>query len=69
MVKNWLSMQGSRGMQPPNREEATHPLTSKEWRRPVLQRLPISATAGGGGKTAFNEGGGQGKGDAGDQAS
>ena len=34
----------------------------REWRRPVLRKLPIAATAGG--KTGGNEGSGQGKGDA-----
>jgi len=33
-----------------------------EWRRPVLRKLPIAATAGS--KTGGNEGSGQGKGDA-----
>jgi hypothetical protein len=32
----------------------------KEWRRPVLRKLPIAATAN---KTEGNEGSGQGKGD------
>jgi hypothetical protein len=32
----------------------------KEWRRPVLRKLPIAATAA---KTNGNEGSGQGKGD------
>jgi hypothetical protein len=32
----------------------------KEWRRPVLRKLPIAATAN---KTMGNEGSGQGKGD------
>jgi hypothetical protein len=32
----------------------------KEWRRPVLRKLPIAATAH---KTTGNEGSGQGKGD------
>jgi len=34
--------------------------TEKEWRRPVLRKLPIAATAN---KTEGNEGSGQGKGD------
>ena len=36
----------------------------KQWRRPVLRKLEISATEGSG-KSQLDEGGGQGKGDAG----
>jgi hypothetical protein len=34
--------------------------TQREWRQPLLRRLPIAATAA---KTEGNEGSGQGKGD------
>jgi hypothetical protein len=37
--------------------------TLKQWRRPVLRKLAISATENS--KTSLNEGGGGGKGDAG----
>ena len=36
----------------------------KEWRQPALRKLPIAAASVGPVKPAFNEGGGQGKGNA-----
>ena len=38
--------------------------SQKEWRQPVLRKLPIAATAGNASKQGGNEGTGAGKGDA-----
>ena len=45
------------------KKEVREEVTLKQWRRPVLRKLAISATEQG--KTTLNEGGGGGKGDAG----
>jgi hypothetical protein len=45
--------------------ENTPKSARKEWKRPELRKLPISATAGAPGKGTGNEGGGAGKGDEG----
>ena len=45
------------------KNEVREGATLKQWRRPVLRKLAISATEQG--KTTLNEGGGGGKGDAG----
>jgi hypothetical protein len=46
------------------KNEVLEGATLKQWRRPVLRKLAISATEAGKGATG-NEGGGGGKGDAG----
>ena len=46
------------------KNEVLEGATLKQWRRPVLRKLAISATEGTG-KSMQDEGGGQGKGDAG----
>jgi hypothetical protein len=45
-----------------NMGEMSNEATPKEWRRPVLRKLPIAVTEGAG-KITGNEGGGGGKGD------
>ena len=45
----------------PEKNEVLEGATLKQWRRPVLRKLAISATEGA--KGNFNEGTGQGKGD------
>ena len=45
------------------KDEVPEGATLKQWRRPVLRKLAISATENS--KTSLNEGGGGGKGDAG----
>lgn len=47
-------------MAQPEVEKNRVAISRKEWRRPVLRKLPIAATAN---KTQGNEGTGQGKGD------
>lgn len=47
------------------KNEVLEGATLKQWRRPVLRKLAISATEGRGGKQPGNEGTGGGKGDAG----
>jgi hypothetical protein len=47
-------------MSHPEVEKNRAAVPGKEWRRPVLRKLPIAATAN---KTEGNEGVGQGKGD------
>jgi len=47
-------------MAQPEVEKNRVAISGKEWRRPVLRKLPIAATAN---KTEGNEGVGQGKGD------
>jgi hypothetical protein len=55
------------GAGPKTQKNATeHPslASQKEWREPVLRKLPIAATAGAPNKIPGNEGSGGGKGDA-----
>jgi hypothetical protein len=47
------------------KNEVPEGVTLKQWRRPVLRKLAISATEGAAGKTQGNEGSGGGKGDSG----
>jgi hypothetical protein len=47
-------------MTQPEVDKAISGRAQKEWRRPILRKLPIAATAS---KTLGNEGVGQGKGD------
>ena len=47
------------------KNEVLEGATLKQWRRPVLRKLAISATEASGSKHVGNEGAGGGKGDAG----
>lgn len=55
--------EGTSAMAQKNARENVSTDCQKEWRQPVLRKLPIAATAGS--KQQGNEGGGGGKGDAG----
>ena len=55
--------EGASAMAQRNAREHGSAAGQKEWREPVLRKLPIAATAGH--KEVGNEGGGGGKGDAG----
>jgi len=61
MLKNENASECMEGvMTQPEVEKTRVAMSGKEWRRPVLRKLPIAATAN---KTEGNEGVGQGKGD------
>lgn len=58
MLKTVVQESGRGGPMPQSQVENTK--TQREWREPVLRRLPIASTAN---KLDGNEGAGQGKGD------